>query len=93
MSGGNVFVSGQIYTHQGTIPDPYAGRTIPSNAAASSLNNWSGTIHNPTGVMAINGSVDVKGDTTLDPGIYTVQLTADSVAGIGLSPSRAVTIR
>lgn len=28
----------------------------------------------------------------LDPGRYTVQLTAESLAGIGLSPSRAVTL-
>jgi Flp pilus assembly protein TadG len=72
VSGGNIFVSGQIYTHQGTIPDPYAGRTIPSNAAPSSKNNWSGTIKNPTGVMVFNGDVNVTGTTSLDPGIYII---------------------
>jgi Flp pilus assembly protein TadG len=72
VSGGNIIVSGQIYTHQGTIPDPYAGRTIPNMPSFSSPNNWSGTIHNPTGVMAFNGDVNVTGTTSLDPGIYII---------------------
>jgi Flp pilus assembly protein TadG len=93
VSGGNIFVSGQIYTHQGTIPDPYAGRTIPSNGASSSANNWSGTIHNPTGVMTINGSVDVKGNTTLDPGIYIINNGGlNSSAGYVVDGTAGVTI-
>jgi hypothetical protein len=44
--------------------------------APSGPNKWSGTVHN-TGsgdppVMTINGNVDVKGNTTLDPGIYII---------------------
>jgi len=72
VSGGNIFVTGQIYTHTSSIPDPYAGRTIPSMPSFSSPNNWSGTIHNPTGVMAFNGDVNVTGTTNLDPGVYII---------------------
>lgn len=72
VSGGNIFVTGQIYTHTSSIADPYAGRTLPSTPSFSSPNNWSGTIHNPNGVMAFNGDVSVSGNTTLDPGIYII---------------------
>jgi len=72
VSGGNIFVTGQVYTNTSSIPDPYAGRTIPSMPSFSSPNNWSGTIHNPTGVMAFNGNVNVTGTTSLDPGIYII---------------------
>jgi Flp pilus assembly protein TadG len=72
VSGGNIFVTGQIYTHTSSIPDPYAGRTIPSMPSFSSPNNWNGTIHNPNGIMAFNGDVSVSGNTTLDPGIYII---------------------
>jgi Flp pilus assembly protein TadG len=72
VSGGNIFVTGGIYTQQTTIPDPYAGLQMPSMPSFSSPNNWSGTIHNPTGVMAFNGDVNVTGPTSLDPGIYMI---------------------
>ncbi|MGN6747158.1 MAG: hypothetical protein ACTHJS_01055 [Xanthobacteraceae bacterium] len=76
VSGGNIFVTGGVYTQQSSIPDPYANRSIPSMPAATGPNKWSGTITN-TGsgdppVMTINGNVDVKGDTTLTPGIYII---------------------
>jgi hypothetical protein len=78
VSGGNIFVSDNpgIWTDQASIPDPYANRTIPSMPPASGPNKWSGTVTN-TGsgdppVMTINGNVDVKGDTTLTPGIYII---------------------
>lgn len=76
--GGNISVTDNpgIWTNQASIPDPYADRTIPSMPAASGPNKWSGAVHN-TGsgnppVMTINGNVDVKGNTTLDPGIYII---------------------
>ncbi len=78
VSGGNIFVTDNpgIYTNQASIPDPYAGRTIPSMPPASGPNKWSGTVTN-TGsgdppVMTINGNVDVSGNTTLTPGIYII---------------------
>ena len=91
VSGGNITVSGQIYTQQGSIPDPYAGLQMPSMPPFSSQNNWSGTIHNPTGVMAFNGDVNVTGNTVLDPGIYMInngsfsssaQYSVDGTAGV-----------
>jgi Flp pilus assembly protein TadG len=74
VSGGNIFVTDNpgIYTQQTTIPDPYAGRTIPSMPSFTANNNWSGPIHNPTGIMAFNGNVTVSGTATLDPGIYMI---------------------
>jgi len=78
VSGGNISVEDNpgIFTNQASIPDPYADRTIPSMPAASGSNKWSGTVQN-TGsgdppVMTINGNVDVKGNTTLSPGIYII---------------------
>ena len=35
VSGGNFFVTGQIYTQQSTIPDPYSGMKIPSPTSTS----------------------------------------------------------
>ena len=74
VSGGNIFVTDNpgIYTQQTSIPDPYAGLQMPSMPSFSSPNNWSGTIHNPTGVMAFNGDVNVTGTTSLDPGVYMI---------------------
>ena len=78
VTGGNIFVTDNpgIWTNQASIPDPYANRQIPSMPPASGPNKWSGTVTN-TGsgdppVMTINGNVDVKGNTTLSPGIYII---------------------
>jgi Flp pilus assembly protein TadG len=75
VSGGNIFVTGGIYTQQGSIPDPYAGLQMPSTGSTGS-GNWNGPVHNTgTGnppVMMINGDVNVRGNTTLDPGIYII---------------------
>ncbi len=97
VTGGNIFVTDNpgIYTNQASIPDPYAGRTIPSMPPASGPNKWSGTVTN-TGsgdppVMTINGNVDVKGNTTLSPGIYIINngsfndQAQYSVAGTGVT--------
>jgi Flp pilus assembly protein TadG len=102
VSGGNIFVSGQMYTHTSSIADPYAGRTIPSMPAASGPNTWGGpkspntVIHN-TGsgsppVMTINGNVDVKGNTTLDPGIYIINNGSFNDTGQNTVTGNGVTI-
>ena len=84
VSGGNISVTDSpgIFTNQASIPDPYADRTIPPMPAASGPNKWGDpkspntTIQNTgTGdppVMTINGNVDVKGNTTLTPGVYII---------------------
>jgi Flp pilus assembly protein TadG len=92
VSGGNIFVTGQVYTHTSSIPDPYAGRTMPSMPAFTSNNNWSGTIHNPTGIAAFNGDVRVSGNTTLDPGIYMISNGSLLMAGQNSLTGTGVTI-
>jgi Flp pilus assembly protein TadG len=84
VSGGNIFVADSpgIFTHSSSTPDPYADRTMPSMPAGSGPNKWgdpksSNTTIQNTGtgdppVMTINGNVDVKGNTTLSPGIYII---------------------
>jgi Flp pilus assembly protein TadG len=98
VSGGNIFVTDSpgIYTNQASIPDPYADRTIPSMPAASGPNKWSGTVTN-TGsgnppVMTINGNVDVKGDTTLTPGIYIINNGSFNDTGQNTVTGNGVTI-
>lgn len=50
-------------------------------------------VSDPVPLAASEATVPLAGVLgPLDPGRYTVQLTADSSAGIGLSPSRAVTL-
>jgi hypothetical protein len=78
VSGGNITVTDNpgIWTNQSSIPDPYASRSIPTMPPGTGPNKWSNTVTN-TGsgdppVMTINGNVDVKGDTTLTPGIYII---------------------
>jgi Flp pilus assembly protein TadG len=98
VSGGNIFVTDNpgIYTQQSSIPDPYAGRTIPSMPAGSGPNKWSGTIQN-TGsgsppVMTINGNVDVKGNTNLSPGIYIINNGSFNDTGQSTVTGNGVTI-
>jgi Flp pilus assembly protein TadG len=96
VSGGNIFVTGKIYTQQTSIPDPYAGRTIPSMPSFSSNNNWSGSIQN-TGsgsppIMAFNGDVRVSGNTTLSPGIYMINNGSLLMAGQNSLTGSGVTI-
>jgi Flp pilus assembly protein TadG len=96
VSGGNIFVTGGIFTQQSSIPDPYAGRTIPSMPAGSGPNKWTGTIQN-TGsgsppVMTINGNVDVKGNTTLQPGIYIINNGSFNDTGQNTVTGNGVTI-
>jgi Flp pilus assembly protein TadG len=92
VSGGNIFVTGKIYTQQTSIPDPYAGRTIPTMPSFTANNNWSGTIHNPTGVMAFNGDVKLSGNTTLDPGIYMISNGSLNMSGQNSLSGTGVTI-
>jgi len=98
VSGGNIFVTDNpgIWTNQGSIPDPYAGRTIPSMPAASGPNKWSGPVTNTgTGdppVMTINGNVDVKGDTTLRKGIYIINNGSFNDTGQNTVTGNGVTI-
>jgi Flp pilus assembly protein TadG len=96
VSGGNIFVTGGVYTQQSSIPDPYASRSIPSMPAATGPNKWSGTITN-TGsgnppVMTINGNVDVKGNTTLSPGIYIINNGSFNDTGQNTVTGNGVTI-
>jgi Flp pilus assembly protein TadG len=96
VSGGNVFVTGKIYTQQTSIPDPYASRTIPSMPSFSNKNNWSGSIQN-TGsgsppIMAFNGDVRVSGNTTLSPGIYMINNGSLQMAGQNSLTGSGVTI-
>lgn len=77
-----------------TIKDPYAGvkmPPMPTNFAPKSKNNWSGSISNPTGIMAFNGDVSVTGNTTLAAGVYIInnggfnssaQYSVDGTAGV-----------
>lgn len=92
VSGGNIFVTGQIYTQQASIPDPYAGLQMPTMPSFSNQNNWSGNIANPNGVMALNGDVRVSGDTTLAPGIYMINNGSLSMAGQNSLTGNGVTI-
>jgi Flp pilus assembly protein TadG len=94
VSGGNIFVTDNpgIYTQQSSIPDPYAGRTIPTMPSFTANNNWSGTIHNPTGVMAFNGNVNLSGNTTLDPGIYMISNGSLNMSGQNSLSGTGVTI-
>jgi Flp pilus assembly protein TadG len=94
VSGGNIFVTDNpgIYTQQSSIPDPYAGRTIPTMPSFTANNNWSGTIHNPTGVMAFNGNVNLSGNTTLDPGIYMMSNGSLNMSGQNSLSGTGVTI-
>ena len=93
VSGGNIFVTDNpgIFTSQTTIPDPYAGRTIPSMPSFTANNNWNTHIYNPTGVMAFNGNVTVSGTATLDPGIYIISngslnmAAGNSLTGTGVT--------
>jgi hypothetical protein len=55
-------------------------------------NNWSGTIHNPTGVMAFNGNVNLSGNTTLDPGIYMISNGSLNMSGQNSLSGTGVTI-
>jgi len=98
VSGGNISVTDNpgIFTNQASIPDPYADRTIPSMPGASGPNKWSGAVHN-TGsgnppVMTINGNVDVKGNTTLDPGIYIINNGSFNDTGQNTVTGNGVTI-
>jgi Flp pilus assembly protein TadG len=96
VSGGNIFVTGKIYTQQTSIPDPYASRTMPSMPSFSSNNSWSGSIQN-TGsgsppVMAFNGDVRVSGNTTLSPGIYMINNGSLLMAGQNSLTGSGVTI-
>jgi Flp pilus assembly protein TadG len=96
VSGGNIFVTGQIYTQSSSTPDPYASRTMPSITAGSGPNKWSGAVQN-TGsgsppVMTINGNVDVKGNTTLDPGIYIINNGSFNLTGQSTVTGDGVTI-
>jgi Flp pilus assembly protein TadG len=97
VSGGNISVTDNpgIFTQQTSIPDPYAGRTIPSMPSFSGQNTWQNTVHN-TGsgsppVMAFNGDVTVKGSATLDPGIYIISngslnmAAGNSLTGTGVT--------
>jgi hypothetical protein len=92
VSGGNIFVTGKIYTQQASIPDPYASRQIPKMPSFSSQNNWSGNISNPTGITAFNGDVRVSGNTTLAPGIYMINNGSFSMAGQNTLTGNGVTI-
>jgi Flp pilus assembly protein TadG len=96
VSGGGITVDGAIYTQQSSIPDPYANRSIPSMPAATGPNKWSGSIQN-TGsgdppVMTINGNVDVKGNTTLSPGIYIINNGSFNDPGQSTVTGNGVTI-
>jgi Flp pilus assembly protein TadG len=98
VSGGNISVTDNpgIWTNQASIPDPYANRTIPSMPPASGPNKWSGTVTN-TGsgdppVMTINGNVDVKGNTTLTPGIYIINNGSFNDTGQNTVTGNGVTI-
>jgi hypothetical protein len=98
VSGGNIFVTDSlgIFTQSSSTPDPYAGRSIPSMPAGSGPNKWSGTVHNTgTGsppVMTITGNVDVKGNTTLDPGIYIINNGSFNDTGQNTVTGTGVTI-
>ena len=92
VSGGNIMVTGKIYTQTSSIPDPYAGLQMPSMPSFSSQNSWSGTIHNPTGVMAFNGNVTVSGNATLDPGIYMISNGSLNMASSNSLTGNGVTI-
>jgi Flp pilus assembly protein TadG len=96
VSGGNIFVTGQIYTQQGNIPDPYAGLQMPSMPSFSSNNNWNGHIQMPSGcnpcIQAFNGDVRVSGNTTLDPGIYMISNGSLNMAGQNSLTGNGVTI-
>jgi Flp pilus assembly protein TadG len=88
---GAVGSSGCGNTYIGSsIKDPYAGLTIPSGTG-SGPTNWKGNISNPTGVLTINGGVNVTGNTTLAPGVYIInngsfssaaQYSVDGTAGV-----------
>ncbi len=98
ISGGNIFVTDTpgLFTNSSTTPDPYADRTIPSMPAATGPNKWSGSIQNTgTGsppVMTINGNVDVKGNTTLSPGIYIINNGGFNDTGQNTVTGNGVTI-
>jgi hypothetical protein len=92
VSGGNINVTGNIYTDQASIQDPYAGLQMPSMPSFSSQNNWSGNISNPNGITAFNGDVRVSGDTTLAPGVYMINNGSLSMAGQNTLTGTGVTI-
>ena len=74
-----------------SIKDPYAGLAIPSGSGSGST-NWSGQISNPTGVLSINGGVNVSGNTTLAPGIYIINNGGLQMSGGTLDGTSGVTI-
>jgi Flp pilus assembly protein TadG len=84
VSGGNIYVTGGVYTNQSSIADPYSGRTIPTVQSSSSQNNWSGKVTNPTGdpngVVGLTGDVKITGNTQIDPGIYVISNGSFSMA-------------
>src|SRR5689334_21846349 len=98
VSGGNIAVDDNpgIFTQQPSIPDPYADRTMPDITPPSGPNKWSGPFQN-TGsgdppVMTINGYVDVKGNTTLSPGIYIINNGSFNATGQNTVSGNGVTI-
>ena len=98
ISGGNIFVTDSpgIFTQSSSTPDPYHDRTIPNMPVGTGPNKWSGAVKN-TGsgdppVMTINGNVDVKGNTTLDPGIYIINNGSFNDTGQSTVTGTGVTI-
>jgi Flp pilus assembly protein TadG len=86
---GNVHATNSINTGAHAIPDPYADRQSIPSSGASSTQAWTGTIHNPTGVMVWNGNVTVSGATTLDPGVYIINngsfTSSQPITGTGVT--------
>ena len=81
---GDITVTGKIVTNGPYIADPYAGtRSIPTIPAyqSSSKNNWSGSVANPTGVIAYNGDVRVNGSASLAAGVYIIANGSLNVTG------------
>jgi Flp pilus assembly protein TadG len=74
-SGNITATSGSVQTAAPYVADPYATtRSIPSGPwrVSTQSNTWTGTINNPTGVIAFNGDVKVSGSATLQPGVYII---------------------
>jgi len=78
------------------VADPYATtRSIPSGPwpVSTQSNTWTGTINNPTGVIAFNGDVKVSGSATLQPGVYIINNGGMSLNnGSSLNGTAGVTI-